>query len=740
MMPLLYPYCHYLQYYATLVFILLLFPLPIAITVKPGSLEPVDLLYNNGIQAYFQNDWESAIEYLEKALHNYDKVRKVKQDCRSKCEGETQFHLNVTDGFFQDLSFFDTILKKADCLKFCETLLLGPISLHRLSREVENDFQERVPYNYLQLALFKTERLTKAIAAAHTFFVLNPDDEDMKRNIKNYRIMPGVKASDFQDLEAASHWVLYNAGVSLYEVEKYEEAIQQLEMSLLEFLSEYEKCRALCDGPYESEESEESKGEESSQDLYEVIADHYVQILTCRQNCIQTVSTESGKSSPTEGFLPSYFNYLQFSYYMAKKYDKAAECAKTYLVFFPSDETMQQNLQSYEALLGQEMTASIPPRENLRSVVEQSLMEKKMLHFAADSLGIPFTEQDLWSSRGTAPQSTKVKQRVEKSRLMSSVAPKENAFGKKDDNPWGDKQEDGDNLPFPGVTVTFDSAALKGSQRVVMDGVLSDSECTQLLELATTGGGEGHQGRRSPHTPNERFSAITVLKALKLALQQAVAWDGALVYHTVTEKVRLLVESYFNTQNPLYFSFTQLICRTAAEGKQENRSDLSHAVHADNCILDPEEKKCWREPPAYVFRDYSAFLYLNDNYEGGDFFFTDLDAKTVTAEVRPKCGRLVAFSSGGENPHGVQAVTSGQRCAIAMWFTHSEQNQEQERLEADELIEKSKTSQESSEMGDVKEDAASKKTAGQGRRWSGNAKNKIPKAVSVDTPKEKDEL
>lgn len=37
--------------------------------------------------------------------------------------------------------------------------------------------------------------------------------------------------------------------------------------------------------------------------------------------------------------------------------------------------------------------------------------------------------------------------------------------------------------------------------------------------------------------------------------------------------------------------------------------------------------------------------------------------------MKPKCGRMVGFSSGGENPHGVKAVTSGQRCAVALWFT-----------------------------------------------------------------------
>lgn len=41
----------------------------------------------------------------------------------------------------------------------------------------------------------------------------------------------------------------------------------------------------------------------------------------------------------------------------------------------------------------------------------------------------------------------------------------------------------------------------------------------------------------------------------------------------------------------------------------------------------------------------------------------------LQASVKPRCGRLVGFSSGGENPHGVKAITSGQRCAVALWFT-----------------------------------------------------------------------
>jgi len=43
--------------------------------------------------------------------------------------------------------------------------------------------------------------------------------------------------------------------------------------------------------------------------------------------------------------------------------------------------------------------------------------------------------------------------------------------------------------------------------------------------------------------------------------------------------------------------------------------------------------------------------------------------------VQPKCGRMVGFNAG--NYHGVQAVQSGQRCAIAMWFTLDPAHREQ---------------------------------------------------------------
>ena len=45
------------------------------------------------------------------------------------------------------------------------------------------------------------------MAAAHTFFLANPDHVEMKQNLDYYKMMAGVREEDFKDLEARPHMV-----------------------------------------------------------------------------------------------------------------------------------------------------------------------------------------------------------------------------------------------------------------------------------------------------------------------------------------------------------------------------------------------------------------------------------------------------------------------------------------------------------------------------------------------------
>lgn len=80
-------------------------------------------------------------------------------------------------------------------------------------------------------------------------------------------------------------------------------------------------------------------------------------------------------------------------------------------------------------------------------------------------------------------------------------------------------------------------------------------------------------------------------------------------------------------------------------------------------------------------------MYLNEDFDGGEFFFVEnTKRRRVQSIVQPRCGRMVAFSAGGENLHGVQGVRSGKRCAVALWFTQDERYLEYERVVADVVL------------------------------------------------------
>ncbi|KAG7477705.1 hypothetical protein MATL_G00072570 [Megalops atlanticus] len=667
-----------------------------------AGLEPYDMLFDNAVEAYYKQDWISVILNMERALRNKVAVRRVRAHCRLSCANQTAFGDPIPGlgvpvpgtGSVEDLGFFQKILKRASCVNSCESEKLGPPSYHKVSEEVELEFKKRTPYNYLQVAYFKINKLDKAVAAAHTFYLANPEHMEMRQNLDYYRMMAGVQETDFKDLEARLHMEEFLQGKKLYSADKFAPAIEHFEAAVTEYFSADLECRALCEGAYDYDGYNYL---EYSADLFQSMTDHYMQVLNCKQNCAVELATLPGTDKPVEDFLPAHFNYLQFSYYNSENYEKAIECAKTYLLFHPEDDVMIQNLAFYAVTLGEDKAAGIQAREVVQQHIKQSLLEKELLYFGYEVFGITFVDPDQWTPAEIMPQKLRDKQKAEREtaariteeigNLMKEI---ENLVEEKnkESTDIAKMVREGGNLLYDDIKVTMASKALNGSQRVVLDSVITEDECRELHRLSNAAAlkGDGYRGKPSPHSPSEMFQGVTVLKALKLGQEGKVPLKSARLFFDISEKVRGVLESYFRLETPLYFSYTHLVCRSAIDEKQEGRHDLSHPVHVDNCLLVSELNECIKEPPAYTHRDYSAILYLNDDFEGGDFIFTELDAKTVTAEVKPQCGRVVGFGAGKENPHGVRAVTRGQRCAVALWFTLDPRHNEKERIQAEDLL------------------------------------------------------
>uniref|UniRef100_A0AAY4BTR4 procollagen-proline 3-dioxygenase n=1 Tax=Denticeps clupeoides TaxID=299321 RepID=A0AAY4BTR4_9TELE len=633
---------------------------------------PHDLLFDTAVEAYYKGDWLTVILNMERALKTRSTVRKVRAQCRTACSNQTGFGGSVPGvGPAEDLGFFQELLRRADCVNSCEREKVGAATLHRVSEEVELEFRKRTPYNYLQVAYFKINKLDKAVSAANTFFIANPNHLEMKQNLDYYRMMAGVQDSDFQDLEAQPHMAAFLEGKRLYSAERFVPAAERLEAALEAYFPADQECRALCEGPYDYDGYNYM---EYSADLFQAISDHYLHVLKCKQNCVVDLASTAGREKPFEDFLPSIFNYLQFSYYNSENYEKAVECAKTYLLFHPEDEMMGQNLAYYTAVLGEEKAASVPAREVHTHTHTRSLLEKELLYFGYEMFGATFVDPVSYCRRRWFLPGTINHQHTSDITSCSLVSGCD-LLSPGDTPP--DTVPEGSAL-FDGVRVTMTSAMLNGSQRLLLDGVVTDDECLELQRLsnAAAKAGDGYRGQTSPHSPNEMFRGVTVLKALKLAQDGSLPLKSAGLLFDLSEKVRTVLQSYFHLTSPLYFSYTHLVCRSAIDEKQAGRDDLSHPVHVDNCVLVSGAGRCVKEPPAYTHRDYSAILYLNQDFEGGEFIFTELDGTTVTATVQPSCGRVVAFSAGEENPHGVRAVTKGQRCAVALWFTLDPRHEE----------------------------------------------------------------
>lgn len=64
------------------------------------------------------------------------------------------------------------------------------------------------------------------------------------------------------------------------------------------------------------------------------------------------------------------------------------------------------------------------------------------------------------------------------------------------------------------------------------------------------------------------------------------------------------------------------------------------------------------------WRDFSSIVYLNDDYEGGELYFTAQDRV-----LKPQRGMLVAFSAGYHHEHGVLKVTRGRRITMPAFYT-----------------------------------------------------------------------
>jgi len=83
-------------------------------------------------------------------------------------------------------------------------------------------------------------------------------------------------------------------------------------------------------------------------------------------------------------------------------------------------------------------------------------------------------------------------------------------------------------------------------------------------------------------------------------------------------------------------------------------------VDAETLYTDEDGLELWEKT---LDRDISVVYFLNDDFDGGELFFPNLDLL-----IKPVAGTLVCFPSDHNYIHGVKPVTSGRRYSVVTWM------------------------------------------------------------------------
>ncbi|XP_019364470.1 PREDICTED: cartilage-associated protein [Gavialis gangeticus] len=299
------------------------------------ELMPLEAAYRHGLELYGSEQWPESVGYLEVSLRLHRLLRDSQAFCHANCSAGPAA-LAARFAGFPELRLFADVLHRAQCLRRCKQGLPA-FRQSQPGRDVLHDFRAREPYKYLQFAYFKANNLPKAIAAAHTFLLMHPDDEMMQRNMAYYKSMPDAEEY-IKDLETKSFENLFVRAVRAYNGDNWKTSISDMELALPDFFKAYDDCIATCEGSREIKDFKE---------FYLSIADHYIEVLECKVQCESNLTPVIG-GFVVEKFVATMYHYLQFAYYKLNDMKNAASCVASYMLFDQKDQVMKQNMEYYK--------------------------------------------------------------------------------------------------------------------------------------------------------------------------------------------------------------------------------------------------------------------------------------------------------------------------------------------------------------------------------------------------------
>lgn len=171
---------------------------------------------------------------------------------------------------------------------------------------------------------------------------------------------------------------------------------------------------------------------------------------------------------------------------------------------------------------------------------------------------------------------------------------------------------------------------------IELAGILDQQTCDEIIEFY-----EGHSELCERNDAQEMFNHCS------MKVDQV---EGELAIKLEALKGRLLIKAakFYNLEE-IYLDYWSIV--KWSPGK-------SMVFHADNVTesRDPHHY-CW-------WRDYSAVVYLNHSFSGGETVFKYQNQRSV-----PTKGSACMFPASFGYTHGVSEVTAGNRYTLAIWMT-----------------------------------------------------------------------
>ena len=654
------------------VVIWLLFSLPFLVAGKQR-----ESAYDRAVRHYDAAEWQAAIDAFEIALADYSAWKDDLVACYKTCGNEPWTINEATDDF--EPKTIASLVEMSDCASACYGEAgdgrAGAGSIEILRRA--DDYRTRAAYHYLQFCYYSIGNLERAVQAAHTYVEANFEDKVMDRNLDFYEKADGYSPTFAVSMEPSHYLSLYFKGVSRYEKKDYKECASLFEAALQAYYHEVDLCHAMCQiVPRQSAAAASSKKKKSS--FIDVISRAFKDLLRCRLNCSDGAVGYKTGLSDRDGYERMHYHYLQFCYFKLGLVQDALATSLLYAELKPDDEVMQSNIVFYKSKIG----PGVKPRKEIVHIRQRRreaklLAQTPMTETETDTTTTTVEEDDEplgpFSARSSAERQSSIPKK------KASLPTRDDSYHASPSN-WTidyDNASTGKRTVDDDVILLLPPPGQEKLERVVAEGLLTERNCEQLVKLAEVGAqpGDGYGANAHPHTTFEKFEGLDILDAAESARDGRLDRVASRLYLDAAEKSRALVEKQLRLNRTLYLTYTHLVCRTALElrGDEREATELSHPVHSDNCIIRRGGRECAKVAPAYTWRDYSAILYLNDDFVGGDFFWAHTNL-TIETTVRPKCGRLVGFDGG--HYHGVTGIASGKRCAVALWFTLDPEHEE----------------------------------------------------------------